>query len=365
MNRLSENVKQILDKAPDSIVSEYLRTISDKLEENYNQKLNSSICSIVPSKNCFLSVVIRTQGKRNRLLLEALDSLNSQTCQDFEIIIVGHKVNEADKRQLSELINNLNDKLKEKITLDFLDKGNRTAPLNYGFSISSGKYFAVLDDDDVVLPRWVELFSENACGKLLHCYCYEQDWKTVDNKSVSVSDYKDVYLSDFILKRQIQINMCPLHSLAFPSFLFRDFAFVFDESLSTNEDWDFLMRTAMFAGIKNIREPGCIYKKWIDIENSVTRHSKSEWRNCEEQLKNKLLNMNICLSKEDTNIYVSDADSYVPEGKKVKSLLAIYRHYTLLKVCNILTLGLVPGIKNKAKFYKDQINDILNRKNTF
>lgn len=360
MNRLSETVKQILDKAPDSIVSEYLRTISDKLEENYNQKLNSSICSIVPSKNCFLSVVIRTQGKRNRLLLEALDSLNSQSCQDFEIVLVGHMVNDDDKKQLSELVCSLNDNLKEKITLEFLDKGNRTAPLNYGFSLASGKYIAILDDDDVVLPRWVQLFFENDCGKVLHCYCYEQDWKTENNRSIAVSDYKNLYLTDFVLKKQIQVNFCPPHSLAFPSYLFNDFAIVFDETLTTTEDWDFLMRAALFAGVKNIKEPGCIYKKWVNVENSKNVHSKSEWDENEEALKRKLQESIMCLSKEDSNLYVKDCLAFMPDDIKAKQLLSIYRKFTLYKVLKVITLGLIPGIRNKYNNFKSKLNDRLN-----
>lgn len=354
MNSLNKYVDIILNKAPDCIPSEYIKSISNIIEENTKQKSNSCIASKNTSKNCFLSVVIRTQGKRNRLLLETLDSLKAQTCQDFEIILVGHMVNDDDKKQLSELVCSLNDTLKEKITFEFLDKGNRTAPLNYGFSLASGKYIAILDDDDVVLPRWVQLFFENDCGKVLHCYCYEQDWKTENNRSIAVSDYKKLYLTDFVLKKQIWGNVCPPHSLAFPSYLFNDFAIVFDETLTTTEDWDYLMRAALFAGVRNIKEPGCIYKKWVNVENSKNVHSKSEWDKNEEALKRKLQDSIMCLSKEDSNLYVKDCLAFN------KQLLFIYRKYTLYKVLKVITLGLIPGIRNKCNYFKSKLNDRLN-----
>ena len=162
------------------------------------------------------------------------------------------------------------------------------------------------------------------------------------------------------MKKQIQVNFCPPHSLAFPSYLFNDFAIVFDETLTTTEDWDFLMRAALFAGVKNIKEPGCIYKKWVNVENSKNVHSKSEWDENEEALKRKLQESIMCLSKEDSNLYVKDCLAFMPDDIKAKQLLSIYRKFTLYKVLKVITLGLIPGIRNKYNNFKSKLNDRLN-----
>lgn len=358
-------LKEILRIAPeDSNAVQNIYSISKTIEQNHSDKKNCSQSEEKTGRKCFLSVIIRTQGKRERLLKEAIESLKAQTCDDFEIILIGHKLTEDGKDSLRSFVNSIDCIIdKDKVSLYFLDKGNRTAPLNYGFSLSSGKYISVLDDDDTVLPNWVELFKNNDCGKVLHSYCYEQDWKTEKNKSAAAGPLKTHYLADFNMLKQIKENFCPLHSLAFPSYLFNDLDFVFDESLTTNEDWDYLMRTAIFSGVLNIRQPSCIYKKWIDIENSVSSHSKAEWNSNQDVIRNKIASSVLMLSADDSRNFVNDAvkrKSEIEEKDCYKHFLKTYRNYLKLKVLNTITFGLVPGIKKEfaecRKLYRSFID---------
>ena len=52
----------------------------------------------------FLSVVTRTQGKRPDTLRDVLLCLSAQECQDFELIVVGHRLSEQARHSVERLI---------------------------------------------------------------------------------------------------------------------------------------------------------------------------------------------------------------------------------------------------------------------
>lgn len=107
----------------------------------------------------FLSVLIRTQGKRRETLKETLLSLYAQTNRDFEIILLAHKVEKECIREIEEVLALQPAKFREKIRLIRVSYGERGAPLNAGWAYARGRYVSILDDDDVVFAHWIEEFS--------------------------------------------------------------------------------------------------------------------------------------------------------------------------------------------------------------
>ena len=101
-------------------------------------------------KFSFLSVIIRTQGKREQGLREALLCLQAQECQDFEILLIAHKADEEHGKLIEEILEDQEEEFRKKIRFFRLNEGTRTTPLNYGFSHAWGKYAAVFDDDDIL-----------------------------------------------------------------------------------------------------------------------------------------------------------------------------------------------------------------------
>lgn len=92
---------------------------------------SSSVASADP--NPFLSVVTRTQGKRLHALRETLLCLAAQTCTDFEILIVAHKVAPELQPALGQVLEQLPDWLRARTRRLAVDEGGRTRPLNVGF----------------------------------------------------------------------------------------------------------------------------------------------------------------------------------------------------------------------------------------
>jgi len=233
----------------------------------------------------FLTVVTRTEGKRLHTLAEALLCLTGQTDQDFEVIVVGHCLTEERRRQVERVIDDTPAWLRAKIRLERVEGGNRTHPLNVGFELARGRYIAVLDDDDIPFANWVEVFrklDEKSPGKVLRASNVRQD---VDNVTIggriglrAEVPPQRVYPSTFDYLDHLRTNQSPPVSLAFPRGVFHDLNIRFDETLTTTEDWDYLLRVAGLVGVASASEVTSLYRWWPRAASSRTEHCPDEWR---------------------------------------------------------------------------------------
>ena len=67
-------------------------------------------------------------------------------------------------------------------------------------------------------------------------------------------------------------------SYAIPRYVLSVLGFEFDESLTTTEDWDFLMHAALLCGVADTPEVTGVYRVWENAENSQTLHKQEEWQ---------------------------------------------------------------------------------------
>jgi hypothetical protein len=233
----------------------------------------------------FLSVVTRTQGRRLDTLRDVLLCLSAQSDPDFEVCVIGHKMTDDARLAVERLIEDTNADLRQRIRLIKVDTGNRTRPLNVGFREARGDYVAILDDDDIVFGHWVEEFrklADSQPGTVLRATNVAQNWQpvrtTVGTQSVrAVGSPTLCYPSTFDHLDHLVENATPPVSLAFPRAAFADMHIEFDETLTTTEDWDFLMRTAAVCGVASTTEITSIYRHWDGAESSQTVHSQQEW----------------------------------------------------------------------------------------
>ncbi|HJD96938.1 glycosyltransferase family 2 protein [Mailhella massiliensis] len=244
----------------------------------------------------FLSVLTRTQGRRIQELREVFLCLSAQTDGDFELLLVGHRLSDAQAEEIRGVIAEQPEELKRRVRFLRLDYGGRAAPLNFGFAHSRGEYVAVLDDDDIVFDHWVEEFHRAAGehpGTVLHAYAARQRWMKLDRGEPAgnlraCGRPENVYCRPFSWPGQMDSNQCPLLGLAFPADLFRKLGLMFDESLTTTEDWDYLQRAAMLAGVSEIPKVTSIYRWWQNAESSRTVHSREEWEQNYRRIRKKM-----------------------------------------------------------------------------
>lgn len=89
-----------------------------------------------------------------QFLKEAVESVLKQTFNNFEFIIV----NDASTDNSLKVINGYTDKRIKLVSLE--KKSGIAKALNYGISISAGKYIARMDSDDICLPDRLKLQAE-------------------------------------------------------------------------------------------------------------------------------------------------------------------------------------------------------------
>lgn len=232
----------------------------------------------------FLSVVMRTQGRRMHTLVEALTALAGQSDDDFEVIVVGHRLPLERQKVVERAIEDSPEWLRAKCRLLLVDEGTRTRPLNEGFAAAEGRYIAILDDDDMPFGHWVETFhalDRETPGRLLRAASVRQDVGTIAVAGApglrATGGLERPYPERFDFVEHLRVNCSPPVSVAFPRGVFHDFGFRFDEMLTTTEDWDFIMRTAAVVGSASSLEITSIYRWWPKDESSRTVHSQEEW----------------------------------------------------------------------------------------
>lgn len=323
LQRLGENAPYF---QPNTAVYQYIHWLNEQVEHK-DPKFISDYEPIVrrtekdaPEKRPFLTVITRTQGKRPEMLRETLLCLSGQSDTDFEVLLIGHKLNEEQEQLVQEILHEQPPFFREKIRYLPLDHGNRTTPLNFGFAHAYGDYVAILDDDDLVFDNWVEDFHRAALetpDKIIHNYVLAQHWVTVasgDTIALRATDAHDSkYCKDFHLVSQLTNNLCPLMSFAFPTTYFKRLGILFDEDLTTTEDWDFAMRLSFLTGVTDVRNPSAIYRLWENAENSATEHDGQEWADNYLRIQDKFLHMPILLPQDAEKVYIRENTVIVTE----------------------------------------------------
>lgn len=285
---------------------------SDPLYQKYFQPIIDEEKPYVDS--VFVSVVMRTQGRRPQALREALLCMMAQSDQDFEVLLIAHKPNEEQKQSIEQILDELDPEFRKKVRYFVLDMGKRSMPLNVGFAHARGEYIAILDDDDIVFEDWVEEYhkaARKAPGAVLHAFMFAQDWDGVQMASGdmglrSISAPRALYCVPFDAVRQLQVNRCPTTGLAFPRVAFAEYGFHFDEELTTTEDWDFLMRVSMVFGVTDICTPTAVYRLWKNLENSSVIHPQEEWTKNYGIVRNKYRKYMMLIKPEHMPIVMDD-----------------------------------------------------------
>jgi glycosyltransferase involved in cell wall biosynthesis len=103
------------------------------------------------------SVVICTHNRADRVG-RAIGSVLGQTFKDFELIVV----DDGSVDDTAAAVASIHD---PRVRYVYRDNGGPCAARNTGVANSSGRYVTFLDDDDEVLPRWLETFGELLAGE--------------------------------------------------------------------------------------------------------------------------------------------------------------------------------------------------------
>ena len=234
----------------------------------------------------FLSVLLRTQGRRHATLQEALLCLAAQTCDDFEVLVLLHDADEAGAASVRSLVASFHDSFSSRVRILDITGGGRCRPLNDGAVKALGQYVAMLDDDDLVLANWVETFHDTARrfpGHVVRTAVATQrivardgEWDGEDGYEV-VDRPRLVFALDFDYVDHILDNRTPTNGYAFPRSLVTELGLRWDESLPVLEDWDHLLWSASACGVAGVPAITSLLRAWDVGEDSKSQHTPALW----------------------------------------------------------------------------------------
>lgn len=244
----------------------------------------------------FLTVVMRTQGKKLEALQDALLTLVGQTDQDFELLLMAHNTDETVRASLREIVDWQMPSFRSRVQLVDVQGGGRSRPLNEAIELGRGRYFVFFDDDDMVFGNWVEAFHDAAeanDGRLLRAIASTQKvrsevWPGGALGFRTLTWPKAEYIREFEYERHLEVNHSPFMSVAFPRELFFLWGERFDEVLDVCEDWDLILRGAYLLGVYSVDELTAIYRLWTGVTSSYTEHDRASWKASEKRVRIKL-----------------------------------------------------------------------------
>ena len=184
-----------------------------------------------------VSVIIPTYN-RAALLLEALESVLSQTFRDFEVIIVDDGSTDD---TLACLMPYLSDSRIQVITQT---NGGPARARNRGIEASSGEFIALLDSDDLWLPeklvKQVALLRDQPEIGLVYTdvIWIEADGRPMDPQPLNAARRFPTYFEDLLYENVIY---GPGSSVVFRKSCLESID-LYDEALPPVEDQDFFLR---------------------------------------------------------------------------------------------------------------------------
>lgn len=216
-----------------------------------------------------VSVIIPVYNAE-RTILETIQSIQQQTFQDFELIVI----NDGSIDKTLEVLGQVND---PRLKIFSYENGGLSTARNRGISRANGKFISFIDADDLWTPDKLELQLSALQQNLDAGVAYS--WTTNmrdDGQSLSFSQgcssllegnvYPQLLLGNFIgsgsniLIRQEVIKSTGL----------------FESTLKAFEDWDFYLRLAAKWSFVVVPKNQILYRKTFDSMSSKAEAMEQE-----------------------------------------------------------------------------------------
>lgn len=195
-----------------------------------------------------VSIIIPTRN-RPHLIIKSIQSILSQTYQDFEIIVVDG----SDGDDTEKVVKNFNDP-RIRYIKDEKNKGPAAAR-NIGIGTAKGEYIAFQDDDDEWVPEKLEKQMKafkNAPPEV--GVIYTGFWRIKNDKKTYIPSNEITQKEGNIHNILLKGNFVDTPAAVVRKDCFKKVG-LFDESLPALEDWELFIRISKVYSFKCIDEP--------------------------------------------------------------------------------------------------------------
>lgn len=232
------------------------------------------------------SIVVRTQGRRPRALIEALASIADQTHPPHQVLVMVHDPDPATTSAVAAAVDSADFELVAEVAQ--VVGGGRTAPLNAALEAATGQYVCFLDDDDLARPDWLSAFDlaiQANPGQIARARTGVQDWATegTGEPRHPIGRVEEPFASRFDLLAHVSHNETPICSVAMPLGAIHHHGVRFADELPVLEDWDFLMHLAPLTGVVSINAQTSLYRR-LDTGGSDTEEDVETWERAHAQV---------------------------------------------------------------------------------
>ncbi len=173
----------------------------------------------------FFSVIIPAYN-RALVLPKTIESVNKQTFQSFEIIVVDDGSKDNTKEVISELNN-------PKINYVFQNNAERSAARNNGVRNAKGKYICFLDSDDFYLETHLQVLHDNIEKNNFDNALYFVECKLLQNGLVTIPSVlnlgNDIY-KYFLFYSVVPVRVC-ISKEIFNDFLFLEDVVIVEDTV--------------------------------------------------------------------------------------------------------------------------------------
>jgi glycosyltransferase involved in cell wall biosynthesis len=228
------------------------------------------------------SIIIPTYNRAD-LIIKTINSVLSQTYQNFEIIVVDNCSTDITKEVLSPFI------VKKQIHFIEHDKNyERSKSRNTGMQNAAGDFVTFLDSDDIMYPNNL-LDAKNFIDNNKNFHVFHNLYHLINEKGEVVHNYKFLPIKNQL--RSISIgNFISCIGVFISKDIYTQFQFDLDPELLGMEDWFFWLNILPKYKIGRIN----------NINNAILQHDERTVKKIdpEDILKKKLYVYNKVLANE-------------------------------------------------------------------
>lgn len=211
-----------------------------------------------------VSVILRTVN-RPRLLQNALNSLTNQTCQNFEVIIV----NDGGP-DIPDILEEYKPYLNIQYIHNKVSKG-RTTALNAGVAQANGEWLCFLDDDDIFYPWFISAMLQAADSDKKGHFYYGQHTRVVfdPNDPNAIYALESIPPFEYDRKELLIGNKIPINTWFIKRATTLEIG-GFDETFTTLEDHDFILRFSEIHPLILVRNIISEYRFYLSQQNTIS-----------------------------------------------------------------------------------------------
>jgi hypothetical protein len=250
-----------------------------------------------------VSILMRTQGLRSELMIEALSSIYAQSCDQYEVLVGFHDPGGQHPERrgaVEEVILSMPAPLQRRLRVIECHEPGRGAPLNAMLEQARGVYASILDDDDLLFDHHVETIrqgvEQHGAQVLFQTFAAQRLLDPVRGAGgagggantggtpgypYTVHGMSVPWAVPFDPIQQHFENLVPICCLAIPMALVQQTRLRFRTDLDVAEEWTFWMEAMQVLRVVTLPEITAAVNHWNDSSsNAMLRPDLAAvWRN--------------------------------------------------------------------------------------